>query len=151
MESAWIKVFVLTLTQCMAPAGKMVCQMETVQYQFVAEDDCNRALVQMIDVAAGAENVIVSRDNSHCRPAAIEGEVFSSVDEANAFFAGTEGWGVLTGDEQPADFTQTAHQDRLKNLHECADVADVPPCRIGEIIIEAAGDSKRTEVWQQQK
>jgi len=57
----------------------------------------------------------------------------------------------LTGDEQPADFTQTAHQDRLKNLHECADVADVPPCRIGEIIIEAADDSKRTEVWQQQK
>ena len=111
MESAWIKVFVLSLTQCMAPAGKMVCQMETVQYQFVAEDDCNRALAQMIDVAAGAENVIVSRDNSHCRAAAIESEVFSGVDEANAYFAGTEGWGVLTGDEEPADFTQSAHQD----------------------------------------
>ena len=151
MESAWIKVFVLTLTQCMAPAGKMVCQMETVQYQFVAEDDCNRALVQMIDVAAGAENVIVSRENSHCRAAAVETEIFSGVDEAKAFFTDTEGWGVLTGDEQPADFTQSAHQDRLKKLHECADVADVPPCRIGEIIIEAAADSKGTEVWQQQK
>jgi len=150
MESAWIKVFVLTLTQCMAPAGKMVCQMETVQFQFVAEDDCNRALVQMIDIAAGAENVIVSRDNSHCRPAAIEADVFSSVEDANAYFAGTEGWGVLIGDEQPADFTQTAHQDRLKDLHECADVANVAPCRVGEIIIEAAADSRKTEVWQQQ-
>ncbi len=150
MESAWIKVFVLTLTQCMAPTGKMVCQMETVQYQFVAEDDCNRALVQMIDVAAGAENVIVSRENSHCRPAAVEGEVFSSADDANAYFAGTEGWGVLTGDEQPADFTQTAHQDRLKDLHECADVANVAPCRVGEIIIEAAAESRKTQVWQQQ-
>ncbi len=150
MESAWIKVFVLTLTQCMAPAGKMVCQMETVQFQFVAEDDCNRALVQMIDIAAGAENVIVSRDNSHCRPAAIEADVFSSVEDANAYFAGTEGWGVLTEDEQPADFTQTAHQDRLKDLHECADVANVAPCRVGEIIIEAAADSRKTEVWQQQ-
>ena len=151
MESAWIKVFVLSLTQCMAPAGKMVCQMETVQYQFVAEDDCNRALAQMIDVAAGAENVIVSGDNSHCRAAAIESEVFSGVDEANAYFAGTEGWGVLTGDEEPADFTQSAHQDRLKNLHECADVANVAPCRVGEIIIEAATDAEKTEVWQQQK
>ena len=151
MESAWIKVFVLSLTQCMAPAGKMVCQMETVQYQFAAEDDCNRALAQMIDVAAGAENVIVSRDNSHCRAAAIQSEVFSGVDEANAYFAGTEGWGVLTGDEEPADFTQSAHQDRLKNLHECADVANVAPCRVGEIIIEAATDAEKTEVWQQQK
>lgn len=151
MESAWIKVFVLSLTQCMAPAGKMVCQMETVQYQFVAEDDCNRALTQMIDVAAGAENVIVSRDNSHCRAAAIESEIFSSVAEANKFFAGTEGWGVLTGDEEPADFTQSAHQDRLKNLHECAEVANVAPCKVGEIIIEAAADGKKTEVWQQQK
>ena len=151
MESAWIKVFVLTLTQCMAPAGKMVCQMETVQYQFAAEDDCNRALAQMIEVAAGAENVIVSRDNSHCRAAAIEIEVFSNVGEANAFFAGTEGWGVLTGDEEPADFTQSAHQDRLKNLHECAEVANVAPCKVGEIIIEAGTDAKKTEVWQQQK
>jgi hypothetical protein len=151
MESAWIKVFVLTLTQCMAPAGKMVCQMETVQYQFAAEDDCNRALAQMIDVAAGAENVIVSRDNSHCRAAAIETEIFSNVEEANTFFAGKEGWGVLTGDEEPADFTQSAHQDRLKNLHECAEVANVAPCKVGEIIIEAAADGKKTEVWQQQK
>jgi len=104
----------------------------------------------MIDVAAGAENVIVSRDNSHCRAAAIEGDIFSGVDEANAFFAGNEGWGVRTGDEPAADFTQSAHQDRLKNTHECAEVANVAPCRVGEIIIEAATESKKTEVWQQQ-
>ena len=99
--------------------------------------------------AAGYEVIGVSAPGPHV--AAIESEVFSGVEEANAYFAGTEGWGVLTGDEEPADFTQSAHQDRLKNLHECADVANVAPCKVGEIIIEAAVDAKTTEVWQQQK
>ena len=43
METAWIQVFVLTLSQCIAPAGKMVCQEETVQYHFTNEEDCGRA------------------------------------------------------------------------------------------------------------
>ena len=125
METVWIQVFVLTLTQCFAPAGKMVCQEEAVQYQFTNKDDCDHALVQMVNVASSADNVIVNKNSSHCRPAAIESMAFSSVDEVSAKFGNTEGWQVLDDQNKAADFTQSAHQDRLKNLFECEDVAGV--------------------------
>lgn len=151
METVWIQVFVLTLTQCIAPAGKMVCQEEAVQYQFLNNDDCEHALVQMVNVASSADSVIVNKNSSHCRPAAIESMAFSSVEEANAKFGNAEGWQVLTDANQPADFTQTAHQDRLKNLHECEDVAGVAPCKIGQIIIEAAAETESADIWRRQK
>ncbi|MFT5501155.1 MAG: hypothetical protein ACI88G_001288 [Woeseiaceae bacterium] len=151
METVWIQVFVLTLTQCFAPSGKMVCQEEAVQYQFTNKDDCDHALVQMINVASSADNVIVNKDSSHCRPAAIESMAFNTVDEVNAKFGKTEGWQVLDDENRAADFTQTAHQDRLSNLFECEDVAGVAPCKIGQIIIEASADRPKPEIWQQQK
>lgn len=151
METVWIQVFVLTLTQCIAPAGKMICQEEAIEYQFLNESDCNHALVQMVNVASGADNVIVNKESSHCRPAAVESMAFTSVDEANAKFGNAEGWRVLNDENQPDDFMQSAHQDRLKNLHECEEVAGVPPCKIGQIIVEAATDGPKPEIWQQQK
>ena len=51
METAWIQVFVLTLTQCIAPAGKMVCEEESVQFQFADQVHCEVALAQMLDVS----------------------------------------------------------------------------------------------------
>ena len=151
METVWIQVFVLTLTQCIAPAGKMICQEEAVEYQFLNPDDCQHALVQMINVASAADNVIVNQDSSHCRPAATQSTAFASVDEAKANLGNAEGWRVLNDENQAADFTQSAHQDRLKNLHECADVARVAPCKIGQIIIEASADSAKPDIWQQRK
>ena len=151
METVWIQVFVLTLTQCIAPTGKMVCQEEAVQYQFRNKDDCEHALVQMVNVASSADNVIVNKNSSYCRPAVTESQAFASVEQANAKYGNAEGWQVLTDGKQPANFTQTADQDRLKNLHECEDVAGVAPCKIGQIIIEASADRPTPEIWQQQK
>jgi len=149
METVWIQVFVLTLTQCIAPSGKMICQEEAVQYQFLNKTDCEHALVLMTNVASGADNVIVNKENSHCRPAAVESMAFNNVDEANAKYGNAEGWRVLGDENQSADFTQSAHQDRLKNLHECGDVANVPPCKVGQIIIEASVDGPSPEIWHQ--
>lgn len=153
METAWIKVFVLTLTQCIAPAGKMICQEEAVVYQFANEDDCARALVQMVDLAARADNVLVDRQNSNCRPAVRESSVFASNDEAMSTL-GSSANAILIDDEEPsADFLRIAHDERLKNMKACDETNGVAPCRIGDIIMEAAGESEsvRSDVWRRQK
>jgi hypothetical protein len=150
METAWIQVFILTLTQCIAPAGKMVCQLESVEFQFADQVDCEVALVQMLDVAARVDNVIVKRESSHCRAATKEIKVFASAEDAGQQFEGAENLAMLQVDDPPPDFTQTAHLERLDSLHNCAEVADVPPCKIGEIIIEAAADSESPMIWRQQ-
>jgi len=150
METAWIKVFILTLTQCIAPAGKMICQEETVEYQFANEDDCARALVQMIDLAARADNILVDRQNSDCRPAVRESSVFASNDEAMASL-GSGANPVLINDKEPADdFLQAAHDERLKNMQTCDETNGVAPCRVGDIIMESATESARSDVWRQQ-
>jgi hypothetical protein len=41
MDTAWIQVFVLTLSECVAPAGKTVCQEQSFELQFLTEADCN--------------------------------------------------------------------------------------------------------------
>ena len=150
METAWIQVFVLTLTQCIAPAGKMVCEEEIVQFQFADQVHCEVALVQMLDVSARVDNVIIKRESSHCRAAAKEIKVFASAAEASVQFEGAENLAMLEVDDPPPDFTQTAHQERLKTLHNCDEVAGVAPCKIGEIIIEAAAESENSSVWRRQ-
>lgn len=150
METAWIQVFILTLTQCIAPPGKMVCQEESVEFQFADQVDCEVALVQMLDVAARVDSVIVKRESSHCRAATKEIKVFASAEEAGEQFEGAENLAMLQVDDPPLDFTQTAHLERLDSLHNCADVAGVPPCKIGEIIVEAAGEPERSTIWQRQ-
>ena len=150
METAWIQVFILTLTQCIAPAGKMVCQEESVEFQFADQVDCEVALVQMLDVAARVDNVIVKRESSHCRAATKEMKVYASAGEAGSQYEGAENLAMLEVDDPPQDFTQTAHQERLNSLHNCEEVAGVAPCKIGEIIIEAASDSESSGVWRRQ-
>lgn len=151
METAWIKVFVLTLTQCIAPAGKMICQEETVEYQFANEDDCARALVQMIDLAARAENILVDRQKSDCRPAVRESSVFATNDEAMSSLGSSANAILIDDKEPPEDFLRAAHDERLKNMKTCDESNGVAPCRIGDIIIEAAAESVQSDVWRQQK
>ena len=109
METAWIQVFVLTLSQCIAPAGKMVCQEETVQYHFTNEEDCARALVLMVDLAARAENILVDRQRSNCSPGAKESVVYADADGAKESLANTENFVLIDGKAPPPDFMQVAH------------------------------------------
>lgn len=151
METAWIQVFVLTLSQCIAPAGKMVCQEETVEYHFINEDDCARALVQLVDLAARADNVIVDRQRSNCKPAAKESVVFADADNAKSSFANSGDFVIIDGETPDPDFTQSAHAERLANTRTCEETNGVAPCKIGEIILEAASESDRNQVWIRQK
>ena len=128
----------------------MVCQEESVEFQFADQVDCEVALVQMLDVAARVDNVIVKRENSHCRAATKEIKVFASAEEAAGQFEGAENLAMLKIDDPPPDFTQSAHQERLKNLENCDEVAGVAPCKIGEIIIEAAAETDSSEIWRRQ-
>ena len=151
METAWIQVFVLTLTQCIAPAGKMVCQEETVEYYFTNEDDCARALVLMVDLAARAENILVDRQRSNCTPGAKESVVFADSESAKSSLANTGNFVLIDSEEATPDFTQVAHSERLANLQTCDETNGVAPCKIGEIILEAATDESNTEIWRREK
>jgi hypothetical protein len=151
METAWIQVFVLTLTQCIAPAGKMVCQEESVEYHFTNEEDCARALVLMVDLAARADNTLVDRSKSNCTPGAKESVVYADSDGAKSSLANTENFVLIDGKEPPPDFMQVAHDVRLENTKSCEETNGVAPCKIGEIILEAAADESRTEVWRRDK
>ena len=150
METAWIKVFILTLTQCMAPAGKMICQEETVEYQFASEEDCAQALVQIVDLAARADNILVDRQKTDCKPAVKESPVFADGDTARASL-GSNASAILINDKvPPTDFLRAAHDARLKETKPCDETNGVAPCRIGEIIVEAATESRSSGVWRQQ-
>jgi len=150
METAWIQVFVLTLSQCIAPAGKMVCQEEVVAYHFTNEEDCADALVLMVDLAARADNILVDRQKSNCHPAAKESVVFADADDARSSLANSEDFVLIDGKTPPADFMRVAHSERLENMQSCEETNGVAPCKIGEIIMEAATEVGRSEVWRQQ-
>jgi hypothetical protein len=119
---------VLTLTQCIAPAGKMVCQEETIEYHFTSEDDCARALVQMLDLAARADNILVDRQRSDCRPAAMQAMVYADADAARSSLANAEGFVVIDDGTPAPDFRQAAHNERLARLKSCEETKGVAPC-----------------------
>ena len=154
MDTGWIQVFVLTLAECIAPAGKSVCQEQQVQYQFVDREECEAVLQQLVDYSAGSENVIVNERRSSCRPTTVQRQVFASLDEANEQLSDTEGWGTLNAaKQQPApesgepSQTEAAHRQRLASLPECEDVSRRPPCKVGQIIVEPESEQE-LEVWR---
>jgi len=155
MDTGWIQVFVLTVAECVAPAGKSVCQEQQVQYQFVDREECEAVLQHLVDYSAGSENVIVNEQRSSCLPTAVQQPVFASLDEANEQLSDTEGWGTLNAARQPSreresgepSETEAAHRQRLSSLPECEDVARRPPCKVGQIIVEAES-GQDMEVWK---
>jgi len=159
MDTGWIQVFVLTLAECVAPAGKTVCQEQQVQYQFVDRQECESVLQQLVDYSAGSENVIVNAEQSSCLPTVVQQPVFTSVAEADEQLSDTEGWGVLDseaqarseGESEAADDSETeaAHQQRLASLPACEDVNRRPPCKVGQIIVEAES-GQDLEVWRRE-
>ena len=147
MDTAWIQVFVLTISECVAPAGKTICQEQAFELEFLTRDHCEVALEQLLTLKAAAENVIVDPDRSACAPAARERPVFANVDDLQ----GADGDGaairVLEDTEPEPSATLVAHRERLANLRTCEETKGVAPCKVGEIIMEGAANSQ-TEVWK---
>ena len=150
MDTAWIQVFVLTLSECVAPAGKTVSQEQELQMQFVEQAECELALEQLISLKDEAKNVIVYKDRSQCAPSARQQSVYRTLTDVNEKLAAAPDWLPPEVSDPPADFMQSSHQERLAALSRCEDVGGVAPCKIGEIIIEAATE-QTVEVWRREK
>ena len=150
MDTAWIQVFVLSLSECVAPAGKTVCQEQVLQLQFVDQAECELALQQLVALKDAAGNIIVYKDKSHCAPSARQQAVYKSLSDVSEKLGTSPDWVAPEIAEPPADFTQSSHQERLTALSRCEDVGGVAPCKIGEIIIEAAS-GQTVEVWHREQ
>lgn len=152
MDIAWIQVFILTMSECVAPAGKTVCQEQEYQLTFATAESCELAREQFVLLKAQSENIIVNRARTRCSTSTIETTTYASSDEANAAIRGPAA--SLAASPAPAvansnseDFTETAHRERLDGLPSCEETAGLAPCKIGEIIIE--GETvQQGEVWR---
>lgn len=147
MDIAWIQVFVLTLAECVAPAGKTVCQEREFDLQFLTRADCEYALGQLVALKNESANVIVDKNKSRCAPSARQSNVFESLDAVNAATQDKQGWRDPANVESSPAATRVSHQGRLEKLQDCEEADGVAPCKMGDIIIEGAtGDP--VEVWR---
>ncbi len=158
MDTAWIQVFVLTLSECVAPSGKTVCQPQETQYQFYNRRDCEAVLQELVAAKEHDENVIVNPDRSRCLPTARQRPVYASLEEAERELAGTSGWGVIPPGEEagdasrePPSATSMAYMDRLQSLPECNEGRTVTPCKVGQIIVESPPGGEQVEIWRQKE
>lgn len=149
MDTAWIQIFLLTLTECVAPVGKTVCQEQTFELQFVTQSDCEVALQQLITLKDASESVIVDKDKSGCAPSAQQHRVFSSLAGVVESSTDMEGWRDPDVVEEPAsESTRQRHEARLDALKTCDESKGVAPCKIGDIIIEETTEGEPVEVWR---
>ena len=147
MATAWIQVFILTLAECVAPAGKTVCQEQQFELQFLTRDDCEYALLQLITMKDQSDYIIVNRRKSGCAPTAVESESFATLDAINEANKETAGWRVPGEIDVRRHAVNMDHEERLKDLMSCEETDFVVPCKIGDIIVEdASGNS--VEVWK---
>lgn len=147
METAWIQVFVMTIAECVAPAGKTVCQEQQFELEFLSRSDCETALEQFLDLKEESDRVIVDRSASMCTSTARKRETWESLDAADSALAGTPGWNKPDVAEGEADFMQAAYEKRLAEVPECSETKPVYPCRQGPIIVEEP-PSRKVEVWR---
>ena len=147
MATAWIQVFILTFAECVAPAGKTVCQEQQFELQFLTRTDCEYALQQLIAMKDQADHVIVNRQKSGCAPSAAESETYASLDAISAAHEDTSNWRVPGENDVRRAAVSKDHNERLDQLMTCEETANVVPCKIGDIIVEdATGDN--VEVWK---
>lgn len=148
MDTSWIQVFVLTIAECAAPAGKTVCQEREFDLQFLTRDDCEVALEQLVTLKESSANVIVDRGASRCSVSARETQVFATLEEVSNAAADSGNWKdpVAAGD-QPAP-SALSHDDRLAKLPDCEDFDGQGACKMGGIIIEAGDRGESVEVWR---
>ena len=113
METAWIQVFILSISECVAPAGKTVCQEQQFELEFLTRSDCEVALEQFIALKDESERVIVDKDASSCYSTARKREVWDSIESADTALAATPDWRAPDAAEGQEDFIQAAHDQRL--------------------------------------
>jgi hypothetical protein len=148
MDTGWIQVFVLTLAECVAPAGKTVCQEHEFDLQFLTQADCEYALEQLVSLKDAAETVIVNKSKSSCAASARQSPVFSSLEAVSNTHADKASWRDPVGDDVQPSATRVAHDDRLENLKTCEETTGVAPCKMGGVIVEEATQEKPVEVWR---
>jgi hypothetical protein len=147
MDTAWIQVFVLTLSECVAPAGKTVCQEQAFELQFLTQTDCEYALQQLVTLKQASETVIIDPAKASCAPTARQQRVFASLDAIEEVNRDADNWRAPEVQDTGPGVTLASHQERLARLPECGEEGVVAPCKVGEIIIEA-GDVGSVEVWR---
>ncbi len=147
MDAAWIQVFVLTLSECVAPAGKTVCQEHEIEMQFLSEAECEVALLEFVSLKDQFENVIVNRQKSGCAASARQSEVFATLEAAKAA-SDADDWRDPNADDEVTAVSKVLHTDRLENLQSCEDSLGITPCKLGDIIVEATLSGRQVEVWR---
>lgn len=147
MDAAWIQVFVLTISECVAPAGKTVCQESEFELQFLTRADCEVALEQLVSLKEHADDVIVHAERSGCTATARRQPVFVSVDAINAANQGDADWQPPEVSASGPGPERLAHEQRLANMKTCDETRGIAPCKIGDIIVEGA-TTRTVEVWR---
>lgn len=150
MDTAWIPIFVLSFAECVAPAGKTVCQEHEFELQFLTQADCEAALEQLVAVKDASETIIVDKKKSRCSPSARQHAVYANLADVSTAVADDEAWIAPDSQAPVTDSMKKAHQERLESLPACEDSKGVAPCKIGEIIIEGAEAPKQVEVWRRE-
>jgi hypothetical protein len=145
MDIAWIQVFVLTMAECVAPAGKSICQEQEFQLQFLTKADCEIALDQLVSLKELSDNVIVNPNRSSCAPAARQSDVFESLEAINKAFDAN--WDEPQSGETESSSSEMSHKSRLEELKSCEETEGIAPCKIGDIIMEGA-DGDSVDVWR---
>jgi hypothetical protein len=147
MTTAWIQVFILTFAECVAPAGKTVCQEQQFELQFLSREECEYALQQLISTKDQSDHVIVNRQKSTCVATAVETEVYASLDAINVAHQDTADWRAPAKSDVRRTRAIKDHRERLDILMPCEETSNIAPCKIGDIIVEdATGNS--VEVWK---
>ena len=147
MDTAWIQVFVLTLSECVAPAGKTVCQEQTLELQFLTRSDCEIALQQLVSLKQESESVIIDPAKASCVATARQQSVFASLDAIEEANQDKQNWRAPEVEDPSPGVALASHQERLARLPECGDEGVEAPCKVGEIIVEA-GDVEPVDVWR---
>lgn len=148
MGSAWIKIFVLTLSECLAPAGKTVCQPSQFELEFLTRTDCETALEQLLVLKDESPSVIVDKEKSGCRPSARKQATYASASEVSTTVADRADWQAPKAVDDASNQLRERYEERLARLKTCEETAGVAPCKVGEIIIEAATGGEPVEVWR---
>ena len=147
MDTAWIQVFVLTIAECVAPAGKTVFQQQEFDLQFLTRADCEVALEQFITLKDASANVIVDKTRSSCIATARKSIVFADPGAIKAA-TGAEAWKEPEESSMEPPQSLVSHQDRLEALPDCTEYDGGGACKMGGIIIEAANQGASVEVWR---
>lgn len=148
MDTTWIQVFILTFAECVAPAGKTVCQEQQFELQFANQADCDYALEQLLAMKDTVDNVIVNRRKSGCAPSAMQTESFASLEAINEAFGDQAGWTVPGEGGVRRAIVNAGHSERLVDLYSCEETGGIAPCKIGDIIVEEAVTGEVVEVWK---